>query len=55
MRPDDVDTLKCWLHFLEALLRFIGPLVVAIAHRIETNRNPRHVRRKHVQKDFDHA
>lgn len=48
MCPEDVDTMKCWLHFLEDLLRFVGPLLVAIAHRIETNRNPRRVRRKHT-------
>lgn len=55
MCPEDDDTLKCFLHFLDDFLRFCGPFIVAIAHRIEMTRRSRHNRRKSLRKDFDHA
>lgn len=55
MRPEEVDTLMCWLRILVVLLRLFGPLVQAIAHRIEPQHYRRHIRRKQLQKDFDHA
>lgn len=44
MRPEDVDTLACWVRILSTVLQFLNPLVVALAHRIESKQVRRHVK-----------